>query len=88
MQVILTPEDDKSLRQFIRELITSELQEARLDVGMDRPLNQKEIAEYLGVSTTTIREWEGMGMPFGSLGERTKYYDRNACKKWVLEQKL
>lgn len=86
MEVILTPDYEKSLRKTIYEIALQEFQNARNDVGIGRPLNQVEIAEFLQVSTTTIREWENLGMPHGSMGTRTKYYDASTCKKWVLSQ--
>lgn len=87
MEVILTEAGEASLRDFIYNLAVEEFSKARNDLGIDRPLNQSEIAEYLGVSTTTIRKWEQEGLPHGSMGERSKYYDKDECKKWVLNQK-
>ena len=86
MEVILTEEAEKSLRSFIYEVAVEEFSRAKTDLGIGRPLNQKEIAEYLDVSTTTVRQWEKEGLPFGSLGSQTKFYDREACKNWVLNQ--
>ncbi|MGF2144409.1 helix-turn-helix domain-containing protein [Vagococcus fluvialis] len=87
MEVILTEEGEAYLRNFIYNLAVEEFSKAKNDLGIDRPLNQSEIAEYLGVSTTTIRKWEQEGMPHGSMGDRSKYYDKFVCKKWVLNQK-
>lgn len=87
MEVILTKEGEESLRNFIYNLAIEEFSKAKDDLGIDRPLNQLEIAKYLDVSTSTIRKWEKEGLPHGSLGVQTKYYDKLECKKWVLNQK-
>lgn len=87
MEVILTKEAEASLKEYFYNLAVEQFSKAKNDLGIDRPLNQSEIAEYLGVSTTTIRKWEQEGMPHGSMGDRSKYYDKLVCKKWVLNQK-
>lgn len=87
MEVILTKEGEQSLRQYFYEIAVDEFSKAKHDLGIGRPLNQKEIAEFLNVSTTTIRAWETEGMPHGSMGPQSKFYDKIACKNWVLSQK-
>lgn len=87
MEVILTKEAESSLKEYFYDLAVEQFSRAMNDLGIDRPLNQTEIAKYLRVSPTTIREWEKEGMPHGSMGTQTKYYDKNECKKWVLKQK-
>ena len=86
MEVILTPENEMSLRSYIHEIITDEIAKVRKDASMDkRVLKQIEIAKYFGVSTSTIRKWESQGLPFGQIGEQ-KFYDKEQCRVWVLEQ--
>lgn len=87
MEVILTQEAEASLKEYFYNLAMEQFSRAMNDLGIDRPLNQTEIAEYLDVSTTTIRKWEQEGMSHGSMGDRSKYYDKSECKKWVLSQK-
>lgn len=87
MEVILTKEAENSFKQYLYDLAVEQFSAAKSDLGIDRPLNQLEIAEYLNVSPGTIRKWEQEGMPHGSMGERSKYYDKAECKKWVLNQK-
>ena len=59
MEVILTPENEASLRDFVHGIIVDEIEKVRRDTAVDkRVLNQTEIAKYFNVSTTTIREWE------------------------------
>lgn len=87
MQVMLTENDSNELRSFIYQLVTEEIQKARKDVGVEkRILKQTEIAKYFGVSTTTIREWEMQGMPFSMMGERMKFYDKEACRVWLMSK--
>lgn len=88
MNVMLTEEDSQTLRKFVYELVTEEVQKAKRDAGVDkRILNQQQIAEYFEVSATTIRQWEKLGMPYGSMGPQTKFYDKEECRIWVLGQK-
>ncbi|WP_195515517.1 MerR family transcriptional regulator [Enterococcus dispar] len=88
MQVMLTEEDAKSLQKFIYELVTTEVEKAKRDASVNkRILNQTQIADYFEVSTTTIRQWETLGMPYGSMGSKSKFYDKEECRKWVLSQK-
>lgn len=87
MEVILTKEAEASLKEYFYNLATEEFSRAKNDLAIGRPLNQTEIAEFLTVSTTTIREWEKEGMPHGSMGAKSKFYDAQECKKWVLSQK-
>lgn len=87
MQVMLTEENSNELRSFIYQLVTEEIQRAREDAGVEkRILNQTEIANYFGVSTTTIRDWETLGMPFSMMGERMKFYDKEECRVWLMSK--
>lgn len=86
MEVILTPENEAALRNYIHEIITDEIAKARRDASVDkRVLKQIEIAKYFGVSTATIRKWEDKGLPFGRIGDQ-KFYDKEKCRAWVLAQ--
>lgn len=88
MKVILTEEDSKELRKYIYQITIEEIQRAKEDAILSkRMLNQTEIAEYFGVSSSTIREWEGLGLPHGSMGPKSKFYDKEECRLWVLSQK-
>ncbi|EOI00716.1 hypothetical protein UAY_01819 [Enterococcus moraviensis ATCC BAA-383] len=87
MNVILTDEDAKSLRRHIYEIAVEEFKSAREDVHIsEQPYNQTEIAEKMRVSTKTIRAWEELGMPHGTIGN-SKFYDFITVKQWVLKQK-
>lgn len=88
MEVMLTETDSNSLKKFVYELITDEIEKAKQDTAINRRvLNQTEIADYFGVSTTTIREWESFGMPYSSMGRKSKFYDKEECRIWLLQQK-
>ncbi|EFM83904.1 hypothetical protein HMPREF9498_00484 [Enterococcus faecalis TX4248] len=88
MEVILTPENEASLRDFVHGIIVDEIEKARRDTSIDkRVLNQTEIAKYFDVSTTTIREWEKLGLPHGSVSKQGKFYDKEECRRWLLSQK-
>lgn len=88
MEVILTPENEASLRDFVHGIIVDEIEKARRDTAVDkRVLNQTEIAKYFNVSTTTIREWEKLGLPHGSVSKQGKLYDKEGCRRWLLSQK-
>jgi DNA-directed RNA polymerase specialized sigma24 family protein len=88
MNVLLTEEASNELRKFIFHLAIEEIERAKQEAALyKRVLNQKEIAERFGVSTTTIREWETLGLPHGSMGAKSKFYDFEECRLWVLSQK-
>lgn len=88
MNVLLTEEASDDLRKYIFQIVIEEIEKAKQEAALyKRLLNQKEIAERFGVSTTTIREWEMLGMPHGSMGSKSKFYDFEECRIWVLSQK-
>lgn len=88
MNVILVPEDEQSLRKHVYEIVTEEIKRARKDSAVDkRILKQSEIAVYFGVSPKTIRGWEKLGLPYASMSEQSKFYDKEECRKWLLSQK-
>lgn len=88
MNVLLTEEASNELRKFIFQIAIEEIEKAKQEAALyKRLLNQTEIAERFGVSTTTIREWESLGFPHGSMGSKSKFYDFEECRIWVLNQK-
>ena len=46
-------------------------------------LNRQEICAALGVSESTIRRLEQGGLPFTTVGARSKRYDLAECKAWL-----
>ena len=88
VNVLLADEDADKLKSHVYSIISEEIQKARKDAGLDKPiLTQSEIAKYLGVSPTTVREYTKLGMPNGSIGKRV-FYDKQQCRKWLLEQQI
>lgn len=83
INVVLGSSESDRLRKFIYGITVDEIKAAREDAGLDRMLNQTEIAEFIGCSPTTVREYERLGLPFGQIGSR-KYYDKTAVRKWLL----
>jgi phage terminase Nu1 subunit (DNA packaging protein) len=48
-------------------------------------LNRQQICAALGVSESTIRRLEQVGLPYTPIGVRSKRYDLAECKKWLKE---
>ncbi|NKC66714.1 hypothetical protein [Vagococcus fluvialis] len=86
LQVTLA--NEASFRSYLYSIFIEELQKAREDLGANRKiLNQMEISEHLGVSPTSIREYEKLGLPFSQISKR-KFYDISECEKWIKQQHI
>lgn len=86
LQVVLA--NEASFRSYLYSIFIEELQNAKEDVGANRKiLNQMEISEHLGVSPTSIREYEKLGFPFSQIGKR-KFYDITECENWIKKQHI
>jgi phage terminase Nu1 subunit (DNA packaging protein) len=53
---------------------------------METELNRQQICAALGVSESTIRRLEGLGLPFTPVGVRSKRYNLDECKTWLRTQ--
>jgi len=54
------------------------------DVPTPAPaMTRQQICAALGVSESTIRRLEHAGLPYISVGVRTKRYDLAECKTWL-----
>lgn len=54
------------------------------DVPAPAPaMTRQQICAALGVSESTIRRLEHAGLPYTSVGVRTKRYDLAECKAWL-----
>jgi hypothetical protein len=53
---------------------------------METELNRQQICAALGVSESTIRRLEGLGLPFTPVGVRSKRYNLEECKNWLRTQ--
>ncbi|MGO2082473.1 hypothetical protein [Vagococcus sp.] len=86
LQVTLVNEE--SFRRYLYSIFIEELQKAKEDVGTNKKiLNQMEISEHLGVSPTSIREYEKLGLPFSQIGKR-KFYDVDKIRQWLSGQHI
>lgn len=47
------------------------------------PLNRQQLCVALGVSESTVRRLELLGLPFTPVGIRAKRYDLDECKAWL-----
>lgn len=62
-----------------------------MDPGPAQPLlDSKAVAQRLGVSVDTLRDWryEGRGPAFLKLGHRTVRYRPSAIDAWLEEQEV
>ena len=58
---------------------------------MGKLVNQRELADILGVEPNTIRNWRAAGMPAVSLAGKkgqASQYDTEACISWVHAREL
>lgn len=86
LQVVLANEE--SFRNYLYSIFIDELQKAKDDVKANKKiLNQMEMSEYLGISPTSIREYEKLGLPFSQISKR-KFYDVDECRKWINKQHI
>lgn len=53
---------------------------------METELNRQQICAELGVSESTIRRLEHLGLPFTPVGVRSKRYNLDECKTWLRTQ--
>lgn len=46
-------------------------------------LNRQQLCAALGVSESTIRRLEQLGLPYTPVGARSHRYDLDECKTWL-----
>ncbi len=46
-------------------------------------ITRQQLCAELGISESTVRRLEQVGLPFTSIGKRTKRYDLEECKAWL-----
>lgn len=86
LQVTLANEE--SFRNYLYSIFIDELQKAKEDAGTNKKImNTTEMSSYLGISPTTLRQYETLGLPFSSIGKR-KFYDVDECRKWITKQQI
>ncbi len=86
IRLMLTKDQEDSLKKYFYEIATETLQEAKRDLAIDRDLlNKKQIAEWLDTSVETINDYMKRGLPHSILGERTYYFSKAEVRKWILQ---
>lgn len=46
-------------------------------------MTRQQVCAELGISESTVRRLEQAGLPFTTIGRRTKRYDMEECKAWL-----
>ncbi|HGD0971160.1 TPA: helix-turn-helix domain-containing protein [Streptococcus agalactiae] len=83
MQVILPDEQVKEIQLLVSNVIKSEIQQFKTDIGLEKPyLNKLQICQYLGISNNTLDSWIKLGLPVIKIG-KTIRFDKNAINSWL-----
>ncbi|KKF49824.1 helix-turn-helix domain-containing protein [Streptococcus uberis] len=83
MQVILPDEQVKEIQLLVSNVIKSEIQQFKTDIGLDKPyLNKFQTCQYLGISNNTLDSWIKLGLPVIKIG-KTIRFDKNAINSWL-----
>lgn len=87
-EITLTPEQTKSLQQFIFEATNEAVQKAVQVAGTDKDwLNQADMAIWLGTSTSTLLSYVKDGLPVSDHNGR-KFYSKREVTKWLLSKQV
>lgn len=83
MQVILPDEQVKEIQLLVSNVIKSEIQQFKTDIGLEKPyLNKLQTCQYLGISNNTLDSWIKLGLPIIKIG-KTIRFDKNAINSWL-----
>ncbi|TKK48857.1 helix-turn-helix domain-containing protein [Streptococcus agalactiae] len=83
MQVILPDEQVKEIQLLVSNVIKSEIQQFKTDIGLEKPyLNKLQPCQYLGISNNTLDSWIKLGLPVIKIG-KTIRFDKNAINSWL-----
>ncbi|GAB6676438.1 helix-turn-helix domain-containing protein [Streptococcus uberis] len=83
MQVILPDEQVKEIQLLVSNVIKSEIQQFKTDIGLDKPyLNKLQTCQYLDISNNTLDSWIKLGLPVIKIG-KTIRFDKNAINSWL-----
>ena len=52
---------------------------------MSTDLTRQQLCSALGISESTVRRLEALGLPYTPVDLRAKRYDLAECKKWLRE---
>lgn len=83
MQIILPDEQVKEIQLLVSNVIKSEIQQFKTDIGLEKPyLNKLQTCQYLGISNNTLDSWIKLGLPVIKIG-KTIRFDKNAINSWL-----
>lgn len=83
MQVILPDEQVKEIQLLVSNVIKSEIQQFKTDIGLEKPyLNKLQTCQYLGISNNTLDSWIKLGLPVIKIG-KTIRFDKNEINSWL-----
>lgn len=83
MQVILPDEQVKEIQLLVSNVIKSEIQQFKTNIGLEKPyLNKLQTCQYLGISNNTLDSWIKLGLPVIKIG-KTIRFDKNAINSWL-----
>lgn len=83
MQVILPDEQVKEIQLLVSNVIKSEIQQFKTDIGLEKTyLNKLQTCQYLGISNNTLDSWIKLGLPVIKIG-KTIRFDKNAINSWL-----
>ncbi|MDR2977400.1 MAG: helix-turn-helix domain-containing protein [Streptococcaceae bacterium] len=86
--ITLTAEQTKSLQKYIFDVTSEAVQRAVTVAGTDKDfLNQGDMAEWLGVSTSTLISYVRDGLPCSGHNGR-KFYSKKEVTKWLLAKQV
>lgn len=87
-QVMLDKEQSLKLQEYIYELTSAAVTKAVTDAGSNKEfLSQKEICDWIGVSTNTLKSYVRMGLPVIVMGGRN-LYSKKEVSKFLLERQI
>lgn len=84
MEVLLNADQAGELKQYIFNITSEGIAEARKAANLDQPfLKQKYAAQWIGISVNTLKKWEAQGMPVIIMDGLT-LYSKKEINEWLL----
>lgn len=84
-QVMLSKDQEASLKKYFYQIALDTLQDAKKDLALDRDLlNQTQICEWLGCSYQTLKEFISKGLPVYVLSEKKFYFSKREVREWII----
>ena len=83
-QVMLDEQQSNELKKYIFEITREAVEKATKDIGANKDfLNQREMADWIGVSVNTLKAYVREGLPIIILGGRN-FYSKCEVSKFLL----